>query len=209
MVTLYGKNGACSTAVHVLLNDLNQPLNYVSGFDTNHKATDELKKLNPVGQIPVLVDGDIVMTEGGAIMSYLMDKHESPMLPKSGAGRAAALQWLAFANATMHPAYGRVFFLKANLGAEAATSELMNVSVKKINELWAIVDARLAKLPYVCGAQISAVDILLTVVANWTGSVPQPVTFGENVKRLLKEVSTRPAYQQALNAEGVEYKAVA
>ncbi len=209
MYTLYGKNGTCSMAVHVVLNELSQKLNYIAAFDAQGKASDELKKLNPVGQIPVLVDGDIVMTEGAAIMAYLMDKHASPMLPKAGAGRAAALQWLAFANATMHPAYSRVFFLKANLGAEAATSELMTVAVKKINELWAIVDARLAANPYICGAQISAADILLTVIANWTGNVPQPVTLGANVKRLLKEVSTRPAYQQALKSEGVEYKAAA
>ncbi len=209
MYTLYGKNGTCSMAVHALLNELNQPTTYIHSFDADGKASAELRALNPVGQIPVLKDGDIVMTEGAAIMSYLLDKHESAMLPKSGAGRAAALQWLAFANATMHPAYGRVFFLKYNLGAEAAKSPLMATAVQKINDLWAVVDAQLAKHAYVTGDSISAADILLTVIANWTQNVPGTVTFGANVTRLLKEVSARPAYQKTLAAEQVEYKAAA
>ena len=53
-------------------------------------------------------------------------------------------------------------------------------------------------------------DILLTVIAGWGAHFPQPLApFGANVKRLLKEVSARPAFQKALKAEEVEYKAAA
>ena len=210
MYTLYAMHGTCSMAVHVLLNELNQPVNVVDvSASTGAVNRPEFLKLNPVGQVPVLVDDGHAMTEGGAILSYLADKHQSPMMPKSGAPRATALQWLMFANATMHPAYARVFFIKRNLEDGEVKDKLMAVAVAKINELWAIVDARLASNPYICGAELTAADILLTVIANWTHNVPQPVTFGANVKRLLKEVSTRPAYIQALKAEGVEYKAAA
>jgi len=209
MVKLYGKNGACSMAVHVLLNELGEKYEYVNAYDAHGKASDELKALNPLGQIPVLVDGDLTLTEGAAIINYLLDKHESPMLPKSGSGRAKALQWLAFANATMHPAYGRAFFLKGALGEGAEKEKALKIAAEKINVLWALVDARLAKQKYVAGEQFSAADILLTVIANWTSNVPGTITFGEHVKRLLKEVSARPAYQKTLTAEHVEYKAAA
>lgn len=210
MVTLYGKNGACSLSVHVLLNELNQPYDYVHAYDEKNAATAELKKLNPLGQIPVLVDGDLVLTEGAAIHTYLMEKTGSDLLPKSGAARAKAQQWLAFANSTMHPAYGRAFFLKyAGLEDGPVKEKALSFAVDKINALWAHVDAQLAKSKYVAGDHLTAADILLSVIANWSPNVSSDIKLGEHVKRLLKEISARPAYQKALAAEKVEYKAAA
>ena len=209
MYQLYAMFGSCSMAIHVLLNELNQPVELIKAMENGQILSEEFKKVSPLGQVPVLVDDGFAMTEGGAILNYLLDKHNSPMLPKSGHERATALQWLAFANASMHPAYGRVFFGMRTLEDGAAKDKFMAAACDRINQLWAVVDNRLASNPYVCGGAISAADILLTVIANWSHRMPKPITFGSNVKRLLKEISTRPAYQKALAAEQVEYKAAA
>lgn len=209
MYKLYSMPGSCSMAVHVLLNEMNQPVEVIKAMETGKVLDPELLRLNPTGQVPALVDDGHVMTEGGAILLYLMEKHQSPMLPKSGTERATALQWLMFANATMHPAYTRVFFGTRALEDGSAKDAFMAAACAKINDLWAIVDKRLADHAYVCGTSISAADILLTVIANWSQYMPKPITLGSNVKRLLKEVSQRPAYQKALTAEKVEYKAAA
>lgn len=211
MYTLYGMTGSCSMAVHIILNELNQPVKVVDvRVPQGQPRPAEFMKINPRGNVPVLVEGDMVMREGGAIISYLLDKHNSPMLPKSGAGRAKALEWLMFANATMHPAYGRVFFAMYNLKNEAGMKEFMEASIKGINKLWAEMDAELANKPYICGEEISAADILLSVIANWgQGSFAKDIVLGENVKRMLKNVSNRPAYQKALSEEGIKYKAAA
>ncbi len=86
---------------------------------------------------------------------------------------------------------------------------LFKAVLEQINKLWADVDAQLAKTPYVCGKEMTAADILLTVIANWGATFPAKVTMGGNVKRLITEVSQRPSYQKALKAEEVEYKAAA
>jgi glutathione S-transferase len=52
-------------------------------------------------------------------------------------------------------------------------------------------------------------DILMAVIANWSAYFPGQITIGPNVKRVLKDVIARPAYQQAMAAEQVEYKAAA
>ena len=207
MYKLYYTPGACSMGIHVALNECNQPvtLEKVDIF-AGQNRTPEYLKLNPRGQIPVLVDGDRAIREGAAILMHILDKHSSPLLPKSGDARTEALEWLMFSNATLHPAYARVFFLKRNGTTEGA---LMDAAVANINQLWQEVDARLASRPYICGEHITIADILLTVIANWSGNVPQPVVLGANTKRLLKNVIARPAYQKALEAEQVEYKAAA
>jgi hypothetical protein len=52
-------------------------------------------------------------------------------------------------------------------------------------------------------------DILLTVIANWSPNLQQPVTFGPKTKALFQRVVARPAYQLALKEENVTYKVAA
>jgi glutathione S-transferase len=204
MYTLYYKPGACSMAVHVILNELNAPFTAVKQDDL--KAPDFLK-LNPRGQIPLLiVDGEPVK-EGAAMITYLLDTHDKDgaLMPKSGLPRAKALEWLMWCNASLHPVAGKMFWLgKATLD-EKVKADLGKMFTAQLQTLWDEADARLAKTQYLAGDKITAADILLAVIANWG----LPVTLGTNVKRVLKEVVARPAYQKALKAEQIEYKAAA
>ena len=205
MYTLYYMPGACSMAVHVLLNELGQDVKLVNATGEGRA---ELLKVNPRGMVPTLVDDGVVIREGGAILSYLLDKHNSPMLPKSGKERAAALEWLMFGNATLHPAYGRAFGAMKGFSGEVKDKVLV-AAVENINKLWTDVEARLSESPYLAGKELGAADILLTVIANWSGHISSDIVIGPKTKALLKQVISRPAYQKALKDEQVEYKAAA
>jgi len=209
MYKLYIMPGTCSMAVHIVLNELNQPVELINISASSGAANrPEYLKRNPLGSVPALDDDGHLITEGAAIITYLLDKHKSPMLPASGKERATALQWLMFANATMHPVYGRGFFLK-RATEDATQAALLKSTVERINELWAIVDKKLGETPYITGSSISAADILLSVIANWSGNISPDIQFGENSKRLFKEISNRPSAQKAFASEQVEYKAAA
>jgi glutathione S-transferase len=206
MYKLYYSPGACSMAPHVALLECGQQVE-LKKVDIHGKDGPgaEFLKINPRGQVPVLDDDGLIVREGAAILMHILDKHSSPLLPRSGKERTQALEWLMFANASVHPAYARAFFLKRNKTTEGP---LWDAAVASINKSWADVEQRLASQPYVCGQQITIGDILLTVIANWSDNVPG-VKLGPNVKKLLKSVSTRPAYQKALQEEQTEYKAAA
>lgn len=204
---LYYKPGACSMAPHVLLNELGVAFEGTE-VDAAKMKSPEFLKLNPRGQIPLLiVDGEPVK-EGAAIMTYLLDTHDKDgkLMPKSGLPRAKALEWLAWCNASLHPASGKIFGLgKLSDVDEKALEEVKKTYVSQLQSLWDEADARLGKTKYLAGDQLTVADILLTVIANWG----LPVTLGANVKRVIGEVSKRPAYQKALATEHVEYKAAA
>jgi glutathione S-transferase len=205
MYKLYFSPGACSMAVHVALNECNQPVELEKiDLHSGEGQKPEFLKINSRGQVPVLIDGDQTLREGAAILIHVLEKHNSPLLPKSGKERDAALEWMMFGNATMHPAYGRCFFLKRN----KADASVLDAAVAAINKLWADVEQRLSSRPYLCGDQVTIGDILLTVFANWSDNIGG-ISFGPNTKKMLKNVSSRPAYQKALAAEQVEYKAAA
>ena len=58
----------------------------------------EFLKINPAGKIPVLVDGDLVLTESVAIVLYLAEKYaERGLLPRAVEERAQVNRWLLFA----------------------------------------------------------------------------------------------------------------
>lgn len=205
MYTLYYMPGACSLAVHVALKELGQDVKLENASSQPRPAA--LLKINPRGNVPVLVDDGFVVREGAAILVYLLEKHKSKLLPESGKERATALEWLMFCNATLHPACGRVF------GAMKMEGNVKDVLVKNgtenLNRLWADVEARLGQTPYLAGQEVTIADILLTVIANWSVNMPEPIRIGAKTKELLKKISSRPAYQQAMKDEQIEYKVAA
>ncbi len=207
MYKLYYSPGACSMAVHVALNECNQQV-ALEKVSLQEPRTPEFLKVNPRGQVPVLVDGDLVIREGAAMLIYILEKHQSPLLPKSGRERAVALEWLMFCNATLHPAYARCFFLMKNAKDEAK-EQLLGTALAMLNKLWAEVEQRLGQSKYLAGDSITMADILLTVIANWGGNLPAKPQIGANTKRMLQDVIARAAYKKALEEEKVEYKAAA
>jgi glutathione S-transferase len=55
-------------------------------------------KLNPFGQVPVLVDGDVILTDSTAILVYLARKYGEDWLPLDPVGQARVQRWLSIAS---------------------------------------------------------------------------------------------------------------
>src|SRR5690606_10764671 len=99
-------------------------------------------------------------------------------------------------NSTLHPAYGRTFWINKNFPEEHKEWAL-KIARANIQDYWDKVEAHLERegTQYLAGNDVTAGDILLTVIANWS---PQNYKFGPKTKALLKNISSRPAYQKAL-----------
>ena len=68
----------------------------------------------------------------------------------------------------------------------------MTAAVEQINKLFKeIEELASSHSPYLAGKDITAADILLSVIANWTGFIPKPIHIGPNTKKLLKNVIAR------------------
>jgi glutathione S-transferase len=197
-------------AIHVLLNEVGAPFKLEKAvLAEGATRTPEYLKLNPRGQVPVLVEDDKVMREGAAMLVYLAEKFKSPLLPAEGWGHAQALQWLMFCNSSLHPAYGRVFWLLKAAKDMAEQKALIGKSCTVLNAMWAEIEEHLQTRSYLCGEQCTLGDIVLTVIANWSGSIPEHLTIGPKTRALFSRVIARPSYQKALTTEQVEYKMAA
>jgi glutathione S-transferase len=79
-------------------------LRFVDIMTGGQKAPD-IVALNPMGKVPILTDGDLVVTETAAIGLYLADRYSlGTLAPSPGdAARAAYLRWCLFAPSVIEP----------------------------------------------------------------------------------------------------------
>jgi len=79
-------------------------LRYVDIMAGAHKAP-EMVALNPMGKLPILTDGDVVVTESAAIGLYLADRYAYGRLaPRvDDPTRGAYLRWSFFAPSVIEP----------------------------------------------------------------------------------------------------------
>ena len=202
MYTLYYSQGACSVATQVVLRELGQKVNIIDA-----QQNDNFKTINPVGAVPVLIDGNKTLTEGAAIMLHLLNKHKSPLFPENEHDRLKSIQDIMFANATMHPAYGRLFFLAEHVSDEKVKQETLDAAAERINQLWKIIESQLANKIFLGGESPSAADIMLTVYSRWGAYFPVDIIIGEKTTKMLSAVQAMPNYiktelaEQAMSAK--------
>lgn len=195
-------------AIHAALNEIDAAFKLENvSTPAGQPKSPEFLKINPRGAVPVLKIDDFVLREGAAILIYLLDSHENNLLPKSGLERAAALEWLSFANSTLHPAYSRLFFMMRNLGAEYKTNALYKPAIAQVQKYWDEIEERLSKQDFIAGNKLTIADILIAVVANWSKNFHGSIKFGEKTKNYFSKIISIPAYKKALEVEGVSYTA--
>ncbi|MBT3703191.1 MAG: glutathione S-transferase family protein [Alphaproteobacteria bacterium] len=101
MIKLYDYilSGSCYK-VRLMLNILNieyevVPVDFYPGLE--HKKP-EMLALNPLGQLPVMVDGDLVLRDAQSILVYLASKFDdsNSWFPDDAAARGQVAMWTAF-----------------------------------------------------------------------------------------------------------------
>jgi glutathione S-transferase len=127
-ITLYGTPLSGHThRVEQLLLSLGLPYTY-GDAPAPVRASEEFKRLNPLGQIPVLVDGDTVLADSAAIMVYLAKKYapDSHWLPQDALAAAEVQRWLSLAAGELRfgPATARVTMLWGDGKVPEATERL-------------------------------------------------------------------------------------
>ena len=127
------------------------------------QRTPEFLRLNPAGQIPVLVDQDgpggkpLTLAQSGAIILYAAEKG-GRFMPKDAAQRALVLQWFMQGATDVAPTSGAIFQLEmvAPEKNEAITSHFK----KRLVNFFTLVNGQLAGRDYLAG-ELSIADFML------------------------------------------------
>lgn len=196
MYKLYYLPDACSLATQVVLRELGQAFEIIDKRNVGNFRT-----INPVGSVPVLVDNGGIRREGAAILLHLLDTHENDMLPASGEQRIQAIQNILFANATMHPAYGRLFFIAQSIADPDVQKSAYQAAETAITQLWTVVEQQLEAQPFLGGDRPSPADIMLAVYSRWGGNFPVNIEIGPLASQMIEAVLAMPNFQRSIEAE--------
>ncbi len=118
--------------------DLDVEIHQVN-FREKENKTDEFLAMNPMGKVPVLVDGDLNLPESNAILTYLATVFpETNALPIDPKGRAEVDRWLHWQNCHLMPAMGAL-----KTGEET--------DLESVKPLYKVLDKQLQDRDYICG----------------------------------------------------------
>jgi glutathione S-transferase len=112
LTLFYAPRSRAATALRFMEElDLPYRLEVIDLHKGDQKKPEFLKR-NPMGKVPLVLDGDVEIAETGAIFTYLADKYAPGRLAPNpdDPARADYLRWMFFATGVMEPAYGEKFF---------------------------------------------------------------------------------------------------
>jgi glutathione S-transferase len=164
--------GACSFVPHAALELAGAAFepSLVKLHKGEHR-TPEYLAINPKGQVPVLVDGDEVITQIVAICLYLDAKFpDAGLLPATGLARTRALQTLAWMNNTVHPTFTHVFMPHKFTADETAQKAVKAHAVQTYRDLLGDIEQLAQKAsPWLGGDKPGVLDAYALTLLRWGG----------------------------------------
>lgn len=204
---LFFAPGACSFVPHAMLELAEVAFEpQMVKLHKGEQRSPEYLALNPRGQVPVLVDGDEVVTQIVAILLYLDEKLPmAGILPPAGLERARALQLLAWMNNTVHPTFTHVFMPHKFTDDEAAQKAIREFGAARYRELLGEIEALATQAaPWMVGARPGALDAYALTLLRWGGYAGiNPVDFPATWA-LVQRFAELPGVARAIEREKLQ-----
>ncbi len=200
MYRLYGAPGRASAAPEAILEEIGAGYEYVHVEPADARRDPEYLKLNPLGQVPTLLDGEHVVWESAAICAYLCDRHPEAGLapPVDSPRRGRFYQWLFFLSNTLQPAYMSFFYPDRYCGSPEGAARLAKNAEARIAMLWEQIDRSLEAGPFLLGERFSACDVYLYMLSTWHRESILSFSRCPGVRRHIELVSARPGVQRMM-----------
>ena len=205
---LYGLIGACSFVPHVALEWVKAHSHENYEFEAVSREfikSSEFLALNPRGAVPLLVDGDLVLSQNQAILHYLDERFPEAKLfgSKTMRDKAKASRWLAFFNSDVHKSFVPLFRLPSYAeGNEALTKTIRQQAVEQILDQLAVANEHLESHIYF-GEAISVADAYLYIMLNWCRAVGIDFNYLTQLSPFMQRVEADQAVENVREIEGL------
>lgn len=161
--------------------------------DTQNK---EYLKLNPNGQSPTLIDGELILWESNAIITYLCEiTTNQRLLPESPAARAEILKWLCWDLAHFNKALGAIAFqavAKPAFGLGETNRSIVDFYVQEFDRYGPVLEAHLKNRDFVVGNDWTLVDYALGHIEMFQEAMPIEWERFPNIIRFYQRLRQNP-----------------
>ncbi|MGH6866850.1 MAG: glutathione S-transferase family protein [Methyloceanibacter sp.] len=191
MMKLYGSGPTRSLRVLWALQELDAEFEFVSvdvlAGEIRHP---DFLRLNPAGKIPVLVDGDLVLTESAAIVMYLAEKYGAKgLMPADLTERAQVYRWSMFAVTELEQPLWRIARHTFVYPEDKRLPE--DIALAREEFVAAILDRHMDGREFIVGDNITIADCVTAYVLDW-GDENGLSDGRPNLKAYLERMYARP-----------------
>jgi glutathione S-transferase len=192
-LTLYHASPSRSSIVLWMLEEVGQPYDIkLIKLSAGDNLKPDYLAINPMGKVPALKHGDVVITEVAAICAYLADEFPGKKLnvPVGTPRRGEYLKWLFFGPSVFEPAMtDRAFPRKEDPRAAA-------LGWRNFDTVLDIVSKALSKGPFLMGEQFTAADIVIGSGLRY-GMMFKLVPERKEFRDYAARIAARPSAQRA------------
>ncbi|MBY5992602.1 glutathione S-transferase family protein [Ferrimonas balearica] len=202
MITLYGFPKTRALRISWLLEELGLSWQYqLVDFTQGEHRGDDYLGLNPAGKVPALKDGDLTLTESGAIALHLAQTHgQGRLLPPPGSTEAGVhLQWLFYIVTELEQPLWTMGKHRFALPKAQRRAEVLETARWEFAKALKEIDDRIPASGFLMGDQLTVADLFLAHTLNWAVNFDQPLYDNADAFRL--RLCAREALQRARERE--------
>ncbi|MDO7567184.1 MAG: glutathione S-transferase family protein [Paracoccaceae bacterium] len=169
----FGESGnSYKVALALTLTDWDWTPIYVDFFNGEARS-DAFKTINPMGEVPVFVDGDTTLTQSGVILDYISSK-SGKLGGKSAAERREILRWMFWDNHKFSTQIGTTRFMLNFLPEDKRPQGVVPFLQGRLTLAYQLLDEHLSGQDYLVGAALTIADL------SCCGYLFYPEPFGFN-----------------------------
>lgn len=190
----FGESGnAYKAALSLELSGLDWAPVFVDFFNGETRSTAYRQNVNEMGEVPVLVDGDLRLTQSGVIQTYVSD-----LTGKFGGGpeeKYDVLRWVLWDNHKLSSQAGMTRFLMNFMPAEKRPAEVIAFLQGRLRAAYEVLDRHLEGRDWIVGDAITNADL------SCCGYLFYPEPFGfdrtewPEIDRWLANIERQPGWK--------------
>lgn len=191
----FGESGhSYKAALALQLAEIDWTPIFVDFFNGETRSDQYRNQVNEMGEAPVLVDGDIKLTQSGVIQNYLYNrtgKHGG----KDEAEKLEILRWILWDNHKLSSFAGNTRFLMNFFPKDKRPQPVIDFNLARLKSSYGILENALIDKDFLVGNSISHADMTCCAYLYY----PEPFGFERddwpNIDRWLENISTIPGWQ--------------
>lgn len=190
----FGESGnSYKAALTLELSGLEWEPVYVDFFNGAARSP-EFLELNPMGEVPVMIDGEITLSQSGVIQDYISSK-SGKLGGRSAAARREILRWMFWDNHKMSSPAGMTRFLANFLPEDKRPAEVIAFHQGRLKAAYKVLDSTLANHNWLVGDTLTIADIACCGYLFY----PEPFGFDRtdwpNIDAWLTRISETPGWK--------------
>ena len=159
--------------------------------------TDEFKKLNPNGTIPVLIDQDFILYESNAIIKYISNKY-SFLSAEDNVIAATINQWMDWSSLVLGIVCANLTAHSMLLPEEKRDSKIVSEAQNKLKDIFDILNLQFEKNNFLLGDNLCLADIPIGCWINRTQILKIDISSHFFLTKWFHRLQDREAFKRAV-----------